>query len=47
MASLFAWLRGKGRVDYTVPPQESPGVSKLAALMGVDIRLIDNRLEHP
>jgi hypothetical protein len=39
MASLFAWLRGKGRVTYTVAPQESPGVSKLAALMGVDIRL--------
>jgi hypothetical protein len=39
MASLFAWLRGKGRVTYTVPPQESSGVSKLAALMGVDIRL--------
>jgi hypothetical protein len=39
MSEIWAWLRGKGRVTYNVPPQESPGVSKLAALMGVDIRL--------
>jgi hypothetical protein len=38
---IWAWLRGKGRVDYDVPPQESPGVSRLAALMGVDIRLAE------
>lgn len=35
---MWAWLRGKGRVDYQVPPQE-PTVSRQAALMGVDIRL--------
>jgi hypothetical protein len=38
---IWAWLRGKGRVTYNVPPQESPGVSRLAALMGVDIRLAE------
>lgn len=38
---MWAWLRGKGRVLYDVPPQESPGVSRLEALMGVDIRLAD------
>ena len=38
---MFGWLRGKGRVLYDVPPQESPGVSKLAALMGVYIRLAE------
>jgi hypothetical protein len=37
---MWGWLRKFGdRVVYEVPPQEPPGQSRLAALMGVDIRL--------
>ena len=36
---MWAWLRGKGRVDYQVPPQEAAVESRKAALAGVDIRL--------
>lgn len=36
---MWAWLRGKGRVDYQVPPPEAAVESRQAALMGVDIRL--------
>ena len=39
---MFGWLRKFGdRVDYQTPPQESPGVSRLEALAGVDIRLAE------
>lgn len=37
--SMFAWLRGKGRVDYQTPPAEASYESRQAALLGVDIRL--------
>lgn len=36
---MWAWLRGKGPVDYQVPPQEAAAVSRLETLAGVDIRL--------
>jgi hypothetical protein len=36
---MWAWLRGKGRVDYQIPPQEAAAVSRMEALAGVDIRL--------
>ena len=35
---MFAWLRGKGRVDYHTP-QEPAYESRQDALLGVDIRL--------
>lgn len=36
---MWAWLRGKGRVDYQTPPNEATYESRQAALAGVDIRL--------
>jgi hypothetical protein len=39
VAEMWAWLRGKGRVDFQVPPQEASAQSRLEALTGVDIRL--------
>ena len=35
---MFAWLRGKGRVDYQTSPEPSY-VSREAAIAGVVIRL--------
>jgi hypothetical protein len=36
---MWAWLRGLGRADYQIPPQEAAVISRAAALAGVDIRL--------
>jgi hypothetical protein len=36
---MRGWLRGLGRVNYEVPPQEAAIISRAAALAGVDIRL--------
>lgn len=36
---MRGWLRGLGRTDYEVPPQEAAIISRAAALAGVDIRL--------
>ena len=41
---MWAWLRGKGRVDYVIPPAEASVTQRLAELQSrqdAALRLID------